>query len=108
MKSSTTGSQALDHTKCEEDRELLYTSVPLILQYKSFEDSVQPGGLSWFDTKISYKNLKWVSSRLGGCTVLNMYEYTWVHRRDINLNIAVLRINTINTFKTKNIHVYLH
>ena len=46
MKSSTTGSQALDHTKCEEDRELLHTSVPLILQYKSFEDSVQPGGLS--------------------------------------------------------------
>ena len=32
----------------------------------------------------------------GGCIVLNMYEYTWVHRRDIHLNIVVLRIHTIN------------
>jgi len=45
---------------------------------------------------------------LGGCTVLNMYEYTWVHRRDINLNTGVLCIHTINTFRTENIHVYLH
>jgi hypothetical protein len=44
----------------------------------------------------------------GGCTVLNMYEYTWVRRRGINLNTAVLRIHTINTSRTENIHVYLH
>jgi hypothetical protein len=44
---------------------------------------------------------------LGGCIVLNIYEYTWVHRRGINLNTAVLRIHAINTFRTENIHVYL-
>ena len=41
-------------------------------------------------------------SSLGGCTVLNMYVYTWVHTRGINLNIVVLCIHTINTFKTEN------
>ena len=45
---------------------------------------------------------------LGGCIVLNMYEYTGVHKRGIDLNIAVLRIHTINTFRVENIHVYLH
>ena len=45
---------------------------------------------------------------LGGCTVLNMYTYTWVHIRGINLNIAVLRLHTINTFKIEKNHVYLH
>ena len=45
---------------------------------------------------------------LEGCSVLNMYEYTWVHRRGIDLNTAVLHIHTTNTFRTENIHVYLH
>jgi hypothetical protein len=41
------------------------------------------------------------SQTLGGCTVLNMYEYTWVHRRGINLSIVVLHIHTLNTFRTE-------
>ena len=37
----------------------------------------------------------------GGCSVLNMYESTWVHRRGFDLDLAVLRIHTINTFRTE-------
>jgi hypothetical protein len=50
---------------------------------------------------------------LGGCTVLNLYESTWVHRRGIDLDLAVLRIHTIETFRTENhsciltLHIYL-
>ena len=36
---------------------------------------------------------------LGACTVLNLYESTWVHKRVIILDLAVLRIHTINTFR---------
>ena len=50
--------------------------------------------------QLSLKNYM-LKFKLGGCTVLNMYEYTWVHRRGIKLNIAVLRIHTINTFRTE-------
>jgi hypothetical protein len=53
-------------------------------------------------------SMKWDIIIPRGCTVLNMYEYTWVHRRGINLNTTVLRIHTINTFRTENIHIYLH
>ena len=46
--------------------------------------------------------------RTRGCIVLNMYKYTWVHRRCINMNTTVLCIHTINTFRTENIHIYFH
>jgi hypothetical protein len=48
------------------------------------------------------------SISLGGCIVLNMYEYTWVHRRVINLNIVVVRIHTINTFTNWKIFMYTY
>ena len=35
----------------------------------------------------------------GGCSVLNMYKSTWVRRRGFDLDLAVLRIHTINTFR---------
>jgi hypothetical protein len=38
---------------------------------------------------------------LGGCTVLNLYGSTWVHRRGIDLDLAVLCIHTIDIFRTK-------
>jgi hypothetical protein len=38
---------------------------------------------------------------LVGCTVLNLYESTCVHKRNIDLDLAVLRIHTINTFRTQ-------
>jgi hypothetical protein len=38
---------------------------------------------------------------LGGCTVLNLYESTWVHMGGIDLDLAVLRIHTIDTFRTE-------
>ena len=37
---------------------------------------------------------KW-GERLGGCIVLNMYEYTWVHGRGIDLDLAVLSIHMV-------------
>jgi hypothetical protein len=75
----------------------------------------------WITTRMGDNETRWLSctasnptstkrqdDTLGGCTVLNMYEYTWVHRRGINLNTGVLRIHTINTFRVENIHIYLH
>jgi hypothetical protein len=47
---------------------------------------------------VSYKSNR---LSLGGCTVLNLYESTWVHRRGIDLDLAVLHIHTINTFRTE-------
>ena len=44
----------------------------------------------------------------GGCSVLNMYESTWVHRRGFDLDLAVLRIHTINTFRTEKIFTYTY
>jgi hypothetical protein len=39
-------------------------------------------------------------SMLKGCTILNLYESTWVHMRGIDLDLAVLHIYTIKTFRT--------
>jgi len=40
-------------------------------------------------------------NNLTGCTVLNLYESTWVHKRGIDLDLAILRIHTIDTFRTE-------
>ena len=45
---------------------------------------------------------------LGWMILSECHESPAVHRRGIDLNIAVLRIHTINTFRIENIHVYLH
>jgi hypothetical protein len=42
---------------------------------------------------------EFVHEKLGGCTVLNLYESTRVHRRGIDLDLAALRIHTIDTFR---------
>jgi hypothetical protein len=45
---------------------------------------------------------------LGGCTVLNLYESTWVHKRGIDLDLAILRIHTIDTLELKKFtHTYI-
>ena len=54
----------------------------------------------WMAWKHLFTSNLWNSLPSGGA-LLNMYEYTWVHRRGINLNAAVLHIHTINTFETK-------
>lgn len=60
-----------------------------------------------FEEESRVLTLLWAWNYLpGGCTTLNMYDYMWLHNRDIILNIVVLRKHMLNSLKLVVMHMY--